>query len=236
MTSQSMIFSFHSTVYEIPNTLIQTMKALIISDLHISQYHPSYVSIPDLLIRISSLVVKHDANTILILGDVFEGFSDKWEDDSKRFFDGLNNIPVTTFIILGNHDRNIQQNIMQYVQYSNICCITDLLFKMTLDIVPNDSISTIFFAHDIGNNLALMDQEVPLFINGLKEAFSNIIKPKDFLLIGHTHRSRIYKDTRCGSISTFSYDCGYKEYAILRAENTGFHIDFYRKDKLEESI
>jgi hypothetical protein len=80
-------------------------------------------------------------------------------------------------------------------------------------------------AHDIGNRYHLEMKRVPAWIRGMKQLFSSIIHPEDFLMTGHTHRHFLDKEARCATLGQFAPDHVTGCYALITS-SVRFQLNF----------
>ena len=221
------LYSLHSTFYEIPIEFSYNLKALIFSDLHIGEKKPSTIGTTSIFIKIINLIEKHKANCIFFLGDIIESSSLTWKEDLNCFLNSLENLCVYSFFISGNHERRTVDNYLENLNFLYFYFIKDLCFYITHYNSKLNNLKKIFFAHDFGNALWLTKKQIPIFIKGLKNVFSTMIDKNDFLILGHIHEHYMFENELCCSLGCFSNDLSFNNYGLITSEEE-FKIEIFK--------
>lgn len=195
----------------------EEFKALIISDLHIGQFHSRDIAMQEIVRKLREICEMQRPSVIFILGDIIHinvfNFSSYW----TRFYSELEQIGVEIHIIPGNHDRwkhwAISYRGSHVTSHNN-----DLI------VVTHGNLKAVL-GHDLRNDRKVHSTElVRQWYQSLRDVFSDIIDPDALMILGHLHQITDSKDHKTRSILPFSYDLRSWSYATLEISEGEFRF------------
>lgn len=202
------------TVFEIPPEYNYS-RLLLLSDFHLAQRIDPNQSIPLLFKQISKLNLFEKPSMILILGDSIDPSCSNQFETHYFLAQNIDKMNTTIFIIGGNHDRNIVQQICNNnsynLEFKNIKYIN---YPIILLKANNKNY---FFGHDLMHNFRIRGSKVPKYIHYLKQEsiFSYLFSSNDSLIIGHTHAQFMNEENKEYCIGQFSIDALQFNYATI---------------------
>lgn len=172
-----------------------------------------------------NIIKKENPAMIFHLGDLVNG---TFPDGSKLLLDvltKLDTLEIPIYFIPGNHDREYLNGLMP--KWKQLKFITPLQNNSIQVSIPSGKDhpkqTNIFFAHDLNNNYRVRDQYALSFVNWIKGG-SNLIKPEDWLIIGHTHCQLISFASKAMCVGQFSPEINIFGYSIIDIDDSDFAL------------
>jgi DNA repair exonuclease SbcCD nuclease subunit len=202
----------------------EQMRALVVTDMHFGKETPIEETLPQFMRAMRSLIGEHKINVLFMLGDVLHGGLPNSLEILGTLLGEFDKLMIPVWIVPGNHDRYAFYRIDASV-YTNVKISRDYLLGLKHPRPRPGCLPCIFLGHDIGNRYHLEMNKVPSWIRGMKQLFSSIIHPEDFLMTGHAHHHFLDKERRCATLGQFAPDHVTGCYALITAANR-FRLDF----------
>ena len=175
--------------------------------------------------ELNKIIKKENPAMIFHLGDLVNG---TFPDGSKLLLDvltKLDTLEIPIYFIPGNHDREYLNGLMP--KWKQLKFITPLQNNSIQVSIPSGKDhpkqTNIFFAHDLNNNYRVRDQYALSFVNWIKGG-SNLIKPEDWLIIGHTHCQLISFASKAMCVGQFSPEINIFGYSIIDIDDSDFAL------------
>ena len=205
-----------------------TFKALVISDIHIGQYHDKEFSMDQVVDRLRRVVDLEHPTVIFILGDIIHVNLLNRTRHWVRFYEKLETLNVETHIIPGNHDRWKHSGVCSSFHGTNVHAHNDDVIVVTRD---GDSGSLAVLGHDLKYDKRVHSESgVRKWYTQLRTRCAHHIPPDSLLILGHLHQLTDSVDGKTMSILPFSYDLRIWGYGVLEeAETDGNRFSFTRR-------
>ncbi|OHT04617.1 Ser/Thr protein phosphatase [Tritrichomonas foetus] len=223
-----MVEDIEVTVYRIPEEYIIGMNSLVISDIHFTSNKNLSESLPIVAKKTLSIILQKKITSIFMLGDIVENRSHTRIENLELIFNTFDKFGIPIFAIAGNHDRRVFKDIKYKNRFTNIHVILDSVMLLEHPNPEDGTIRRVLLSHNFMNDLWTNNVQSKVFAKRIKQVYNYMVKPDDFLLIGHVHIFNHDKENRCASLGTFSYDKHKASYAII-SESHGFKIDFFNE-------
>lgn len=223
------IVNNQATIYHLPLEVSKNMRALIIADLYLDKVLPLAKNLPKITRKITQVILKEKCTSLFILGNLIY-MTDESDTNSKSsklrmIINAFQQIPVPVYILGGNFDRSLLWDMKYDDPSSNIRVIHHLIVGVDIENPGANDPQRVYLAHDIKNNLLLDEGQTGLFVNTIKDQFSEMLNPSNYLLLAHTLRKYENPEKRCASIGAYSLDLSRTCYAVIDLSN-GFNIKF----------
>ena len=187
---------------------IENIKILLLSDFHVGKIYDINETIPILFKEIERLVKFEFPDYIFLLGDLVDGNCPNSVETYIRILRNVLKFHRRTFIIGGNHDRQIVDAILQRVQLPSSLYLSKERYIL-LETVPK-----IFLGHDWYYNMRVRDNVTLSFMRNIRNR-TKAMNESDYMVIGHTHTQICDEQKVSCSIGQFSVDDNSYKYSII---------------------
>ena len=187
---------------------IENVKILLLSDFHIGKIYDINETIPLLFKEIERLIKFEFPDYIFLLGDLVDGNCPNIGETYVRILTNIIKLHKKTFIIGGNHDRQIVDIILQKAKLPSSIVLSKERFFL-LDTKPK-----LFIGHDWYYNQRVRDNITLSFMKNIRER-TEIMNDDDYMIIGHTHTQICDEKKLSCSIGQFSIDENSYKYSII---------------------
>jgi hypothetical protein len=226
----------HAVVWLAPREVCNNdMRALVITDLHLTLHHPVAKTLPRLLRTLAQIILDKRLNVLFILGDLFDHSKPRdQEKNLKLLLKALDTLTVLVIIIPGVIEQALMREQIPEFRDTNINIIYNKISEQDGQIIhlrhPNPRRGTypsIFLTYNGGCTRPIRPSESRVFLMCMKQKYVavRIMKADDLLMVGAVHKHMIVESEKTVGLDQFSFDNKTLFYALITAEGA-FHIDY----------